>query len=111
MIRHIVLINWKKDVSTEAIGNWIRLCNRIPDECPMVHNWCSSHAVDGPDPNRPSTHEFGILFDLPSREEWVEYLKHPYPNSVYAEGTRIIDLERTASTNILVETEPRRART
>ncbi len=109
MIRHIVLINWKNDASPQQIDDWIRLCNRIPDECPMVYNWCSGPSVPGPDPNRPCSHEFCILFDLRSSEEWVQYLKHPYPESVYSEGIEIIDLERTASTNMVVETEPRRA--
>jgi len=105
-IRHIVLINWKQDVSPTQIDDWVRLCNRIPEECPMVYNWSSGPCVAGPDPDRPSTHEFGIMFDLGSDEDWKQYLKHPYPETVYAEGMKIIDLERTASANMLVEANP-----
>lgn len=110
MIRHIVLINWKPETTQEQINEWVQRVNRIPDECPQVYNWCSSHAVAGPDPNNPPTHAFCISFDLRSQGEFAEYLKHPYPNAVKADGLAIIDLERTASTNMLVEAEPVRAR-
>lgn len=110
LIRHIVLINWKKDVSPDQIDDWIRLCNRIPEKCPTVYNWCSSRAIAASDPNRPSSHEFCIMFDLRSKEEWDKYLAESYPELVYTEGAKIIDLERTASTNMLVETEPLRVK-
>lgn len=113
MIRHIVLINWKQDARPEQIDDWILQCNRIPDECPMVYNWYSSRAIDGPDPNKPqnfSTHKFCVMFDLRSGEEWDQYLSHPCPKSVYDEGMKIILLERTASTNMLVEGEPLRVK-
>lgn len=99
-IRHIVLINWKKEASSQQIDNWIEYCRRIPNECPMVSNWLSGPCVIAPVPDKPSTHEFGISFDLGSNEEWIAYLNHPYPESVYAEGLKVIDLERTASVNM-----------
>lgn len=102
-IRHIVLINWKSDVSQDQIDGWIKLCDRIPDECPMVHNWSSGLCVDAPDPDKPSSHQFAIMFDLGSDEEWAQYLKHPYPEMVYDAGMKVIDLDRTASTNMVVE--------
>lgn len=105
-IRHIVLINWRKDASSQQINDWISYCERIPQKCSMVHNWSSGQCVTAPVPDKPSTHEFGITFDLRSEEEWVEYLNHPYPESVYAEGLRVIDLERTASANLTLEAEP-----
>ena len=111
MIRHIVLINWKQDARPEQIDDWILQCNRIPDECSMVYNWYSSQAIAGPDPDQPknfSTHQFCVMFDLRSGEEWDQYLSHPYPKSVYDEGMKIILLARTASTNMLVEGEPLR---
>ena len=106
MIRHVVLINWKQGVESKEIQDWVAMCNRIPDECPMVYNWFSSYSIPGPDPAKPSTHEFCLHFDLRSRSEWSQYLQHPCPNRVYAEGERIIDLDRTASTNMLVDAEP-----
>ncbi len=104
-IRHIVLINWKKDVSSEQIDKWIRFCDRIPEECSMVRNWQSGPCIAAPDPDKPSSHDFGIMFDLCSQEEWQQYLKHPYPESVYATGVEVIDLERTASTNMSLQEE------
>jgi hypothetical protein len=108
MIRHVVLINWKQGVALKDIQDWVALCNRIPDECPMVYNWFSSYSIPGPDPAKPSTHEFCLHFDLRSRVEWNQYLQHAWPNRVYSEGEGIIDLDRTASTNMLVDTEPTR---
>ncbi|MFN2530895.1 MAG: Dabb family protein [Pyrinomonadaceae bacterium] len=105
-IRHIVLINWKSEVSQDLIGDWIKTCNRIPDECPMVHNWSSGLCISGPDPDKPSSHQFAIVFDLNSNDEWMQYLKHPYPGLVYDTGMKVIDLDRTASTNMLLETKP-----
>src|SRR6266850_5819520 len=78
-IRHIVLINWKKHVLQDQIDDWIKFCDRIPEECPMVHNWSSGPCITGPDPEKPSSHQFAIMFDLGSDEEWIQYLKHPYP--------------------------------
>ena len=99
-IRHIVLINWKKDASPQQIEEWIRYCDRIPNECPMVSNWTSGTCVLAPVPDKPSTHDFGIMFDLGSNEDWIAYLSHPYPESVYSEGLKVIDLDRTASANM-----------
>jgi hypothetical protein len=101
-IRHIVLINWKKDVSQDEIDAWIEFCDRIPEECPMVRNWSSGPCVTGPDPDKPSSHQFAIMFDLGSDEEWIRYLKHPYPELVYVGGMKVIDLDRTASTNMVL---------
>lgn len=101
-IRHIVMINWKKEASREQVDTWIKFCDRIPGECPMVENWLSGPCITGPDPDKPSTHDFGIMFDLPSDEEWEKYLRHPFPESVYAEGLQVIDLDRTASTNMVL---------
>jgi hypothetical protein len=109
MIRHVVLINWKEGIPASELENWISLCNRIPDECPMVYNWFSSYGIPGPDPTRPSTHDFCLHFDLRSRDDWEEYLRHEFPNTVYSEGEKIIDLARTASTNMIVEAEPNRS--
>ncbi len=100
LIRHIVMINWKKEAPREEVDSWINFCERIPEECPMVLNWLSGPCVAGPDPDKPSTHDFGIMFDLPSDEEWEQYLKHPYPELVYCEGMKVIDLDRTASNNM-----------
>lgn len=109
MIRHIVLVNWKKNASQEQIDAWIKACSRIPDECPMVYR-CTSPVVVEPDPvERPSTHDYCILFDFRSREEWAQYRQHPYPESVRVRGTEVIDLERAAAISILVEAEPSRA--
>ena len=110
MIRHIVLINWKKDASPEQIDNLIRLCHRIPDECSMVYNWCSSRAIPNREPEKPSTHEFCIMFDLRSAADWDQYFQHPYPKLVLEEGIKIVDTDRTASTNMLVEAEPLRVK-
>ncbi len=110
MIRHIVLINWKPGTKEQDIQEWVALCNRIPDECPMIYNWVSSFSVEGPPNANPSTHPFCVHMDLRSKEEWAQYLKHPYPGHVVAEGMKIIDLDRTASVNVLVETEPTRNR-
>jgi hypothetical protein len=101
-IRHIVLINWKQDAQKQEIDDWIKFCDRIPQECEMVSNWSSGPCITGPDPNKPSSHEFAIMFDLPSNEEWARYLQHPYPEKVYVGGEKIIDLDRTASTNMVL---------
>jgi hypothetical protein len=106
MIRHIVLINWKPGVSDGEIQRWVALCNRIPDECPMVFNWVSSFSVDGPPNANPSTHAFCVQLDLRSKEEWAQYLKHPYPGHVYSEALKIIELSQTSSMNIIVDAEP-----
>ncbi len=110
MIRHLVLINFKPGVKDEDIQQWVALCNRIPDECPMIYNWVSSFSVEGPPDANPSTHAFCVHMDLQSKDDWAKYIKHPYPGHVYAEALKIIDLERTASVNVLVETEPTRNR-
>lgn len=110
MIRHIVLINWKPEATRQQIDEWVQRVNRIPDECPQVYNWYSSHAVAGPDPDMPPTHYFCITLDFRSQDEFTEYFHHSYPSTVKAEGLEIIDLERTASTNMLVEAEPRRVK-
>ena len=102
-IRHIVMINWKKDADPEQIKDWIKFCDQIPAECPMVLNWVSGPCITGPDPEKPSTHDFGIMFDLPSDDLWEKYLKHPYPESVYEQGIKVIDLDRTASTNMRLD--------
>ncbi len=102
-IRHIVLINWKQEASAQQIDDWIKYCERIPLECPMVSSWASGPCILAPVPDKPSTHDFGITFDLDSNEEWIAYLGHPYPESVYAEGLKVIDLERTASANMHLE--------
>jgi hypothetical protein len=99
-VRHIVLITWKTDTPKPRIDEWIRICNRIPEECPMVRNWFSGPCIPGPDIDKPSTHDFGIMFDLGSDEEWERYLRHPYPDLVYNTGLDVIDLDRTASTNM-----------
>lgn len=99
-IRHIVMITWKNSALRSEIEDWISFCNRIPQECSMVRNWLSGPCITGPDPDKPSTHDFGILFDLPSDEEWEKYLRHPFPELVYNQGLSVIDLERTASTNM-----------
>jgi Stress responsive A/B Barrel Domain len=105
MIRHLVLISFKPGVKDHVIQEWVALCNRIPDECPMVYNWVSSFSVEGPPDANPSTHAFCVHLDLRSKEEWAQYIKHPFPGRVYSEALKIIDLERTASVNVLVETE------
>lgn len=105
MIQHVVLVKWKEGVSKKDIEKWVELCNRIPDECPMVYNWSSGYSIAGPDPTKPSSHAFGLHFDLRSGEEWGEYLTHPYPSMVYNEALKVIDLEHTASVNILVDAE------
>jgi len=102
-IRHIVLINWKSDVQQDEIDSWIKICNRIPKECSMVHSWYSGLCIDGPDRDKPSTHKFAIVFDLSSTDDWMRYLQHPYPALVYDAGMKVIDLERTASINMLLE--------
>jgi stress responsive alpha/beta barrel protein len=99
-VRHIVMITWKKDVSQDQINEWIKMCDRIPQECAMVRNWLSGPCITGPDVDKPSTHDFGIMFDLGSDEEWESYLRHPYPESIYQAALHVIDLERTASTNM-----------
>jgi hypothetical protein len=108
MIRHIVLINWKPGATDQRIDEWVEQVNRIPNECSMVYNWCSSHAAVGPDVDNPSTHSFCIVFDIRSPDEFGEYLKHPYPDAVKTDGLDIIDLERTASTNMWIQGEPRK---
>jgi len=110
LIRHIVLINWKDGVGKREIEDWVALCNRIPDECPMVYNWVSSYSVDGPPEAKPSSHAFCVHLDLRSPEEWAQYISHPFPGRVYSEALKIIDLDRTASTNVLVNAEPTRSR-
>ena len=109
VIRHIVLINWLESASRENIDAWIDLCQRIPQECPMVCNWASSNGVSLAEPANVSTHAFCISFDLRSTEEWADYLKHPFPSRVYSEGTKVIDLNRTASANMLVDCSTDRA--
>jgi hypothetical protein len=103
LIRHVVLINWQEGASTADIENWIELCNRIPDECPMVCNWCSSYSISLAEPANVSSHAFCIQFDFISKEEWIQYLKHTFPSRVYSEGMKVIDMARTASANMLVE--------
>ena len=99
-VRHIVLITWKQNVAQPRIDEWIRMCDRIPEECPMVQNWLSGPCITGPDVDKPSTHDFGIVFDLGSDDEWEKYLRHPYPELIYDKALEVIDLDRTASTNM-----------
>lgn len=106
MIRHVVLINWQEGADPAEIETWIDFCNRIPDECPMVYNWFSSYGISLADPENSSTHDYCLHFDLRSREEWIEYLNHPFPEQVYSTGLKVIDLARTASANMLVNAEP-----
>lgn len=106
MIRHIVLINWKDGASSQDIENWVNLCNQIPDECPMVYNWLSSYSVPSPPGGNPSSHAFCVQVDLRSREEWDQYARHPFSGMVVSEGMKIIDMDRVASANILVEADP-----
>jgi hypothetical protein len=108
MMRHVVLINWKANASKSEVDQWVELCNQIPDECSMVYNWFSSYSVPGPETAKPSSHDFCVQLDLRSMKEWDAYIKHPFPGTVYSEGMKVIDLDRTASTNIAVETEPTR---
>src|SRR5690606_23738290 len=105
LIRHIVLINWKPDATQEQIQAWVDLANRIPDECPMVYNFCSSYCAVDPRLDNPSSHAFCILFDLRSPDEFAEYLSLPFPDEVKTRGLAIIDMERTASTNMWVQGE------
>jgi len=108
LIRHVVLINWQKNASTGDIESWINLCNRIPEECPMVYNWSSSHSISLAEPANVSSHAFCIQFDFISKEEWIQYLKHPFPSQVYSEGMKVIDLTKTASANMLVDSNAER---
>ena len=110
MIRHMVLINWKSAATQGQIDEWVQKVNRIPDECPMIYNWCSSHAIPEADLDNPSTHAFCITFDIRSPEEFAEYQRQPYPRAAKEDGMAIIDMERTASTNMWVEAEPLRVK-
>ncbi len=103
MIRHIIMLKWRPGVTQHQIDDWLAKCNRIPVECPQLYNWQCGPAIPGPNPDRPTTHDFCVSFDLRSPAEYAEYLRHPYPQSVREESFALIEPEQIAGINVMVE--------
>lgn len=110
LIRHIVFMRWRRDVTQQQINDWIETCNRMSEECPMLYNWYSGRAVAGPDSNSPVTHDFCASMDFRSLEEYAQFDEQPYHQSVYREAGKVVDIDSVANMNMLVEAEPLRAK-
>lgn len=106
MIRHLVLLNWRKEAEPERVRLFIERLNRLPDECELIYNWCSSQTHIGAGHSRPSTHAFCFSFDFTSAEEQTAYSRHPYTVQLHDEAVPVVDLEGVASIDMLVEAEP-----
>jgi hypothetical protein len=110
MIRYIVLVKWKKEVSQREVELCIERINHLPDECSLIYNWCSSRTIAGPEPNNERAHDFCFTFDFRSIDEQVQYSRSSYTVLVHEETLPLVDMERTVSANMLVEAEPLRVK-
>jgi hypothetical protein len=106
MIRHLVLLNWRREADPKQVRLFIERLNRLPDECELIYNWCSSQTHTGAGHSRPSTHDFCFSFDFISPEEQTVYSKHPYTVQLHEEAGALVDLEGVASIDMIVEAEP-----
>ena len=110
MIRHMVFMRWRRDVTEQQINDWIVTCNRMPEKCLTLYNWYSGRAVPGPDLNSPVTHDFCASMDFRSQEEFAQFDEEPFHQSVYREAAKVVDTDSVANMNMLVEAEPLRAK-
>jgi hypothetical protein len=108
MIRHLVLLNWRKEADPGQVRLFIERLYRLPDECELIYNWYSSHTHTGPDHSRRSTHDFCFSFDFISPEEQAAYGTDPYTVQLHEEAAPVVDLKGVASIDMLVEAEPLR---
>lgn len=110
MIRHLVMLNWKKDAGPEEVRRFVESLNRLPDECGLIYNWCSSPTHTGPGHSRPSTHDFCFSLDFASQADQAAYSVHPYNVQLHEEAAPLVDAESVAAIDIHVEAEPLRTK-
>jgi len=108
MIRDLVLLNWQDEADPEQVSLFVEHLNRLPDECDLIYNWCSSRTHTGPGHSRPSTHDFCFSFDFISAYERAAYSQHPYTVQMHEEAAPLVDMQTVASIDFFVEAEPLR---
>jgi len=72
-VHHVVVANWREDVSPAAVEEYAEALTRLGRECPTVRSY-----RHGPDlGERPGNGDYGIVAEFDDAAGWSVYDTHP----------------------------------
>ncbi|MFG3441224.1 Dabb family protein [Nonomuraea sp. NPDC047897] len=93
MIRHVVLFTWTEDATDEQKEAVVTELRKLPDAIPQLRSY-----TVGPDAGiTPGSHDFAVVADFDSLDDFVTYRDHPLHQAVIAERIKPILASRAAA--------------
>ncbi|WP_067183112.1 Dabb family protein [Microtetraspora niveoalba] len=92
MIRHVALFTWTEDATGEQKAEAAARLNTLPGIIPQIR----SYAVGADAGLNPGNHEFAVVADFDSVEDYLAYRDHPVHQAILAEHIKPILASRAA---------------
>ncbi|MFF4775229.1 Dabb family protein [Microtetraspora fusca] len=92
MIRHVVLFTWTEDATAEQKAEVAARLNTLPGIISQIR----SYAVGADAGINPGNHEFAVVADFDTVEDYLAYRDHPTHLSIIAEHIKPILASRAA---------------
>ncbi|GGS96476.1 hypothetical protein GCM10010156_63310 [Planobispora rosea] len=92
MFRHVVLFTWAEDATDEQKAAVAAGLGRLPDAIPEIR----AYALGSDAGVNPGNHEFALVADFDSVDDYLVYRDHPVHQAVIAEHVKPILAARAA---------------